>query len=563
MQEEQEPMSGAPEEDPFELLHKHDVMKQFDELSFKQKWSRVFAGLKQPITSGEHKWARLQMLRLLSPLAAVLVPLLMLFLIAILAQFNPEPNTSTEVTIVEPTPMEDLEELEEPEIEELEPPEPVEMEMEVVSDAPSMSEDVNAPTADAASVQPAEFDSVAQVKSPVVMRGIMGSRNPGAQGAALGRYGGGHTVKSVLRALRWLAKNQNEDGSWGKDKPAMASLALLAYLAHGDTPASEEFGTTVEKALRFLVEAQTPDGHFKGKDGHDYTQPIAAYALAEAYGMTRVPMLKEAAVKAIEVVVKGQNPTGSFNYNLKPSDRDDLSYAGWCVQALKAASIAGLESEVPGIKEAKEKAVDGIKGHFRGNEESGVFGYKRGGGGSQGLTGVGILCLQFLGKPNDPMIRKGFRNLEEKYAFNWEDPPRGSIVYYWYYNTQAYFQVGGQMWDNWNKQFSHGLVEQQEIQSKEESGYVDHKGRPQETGFWTSPAEREHNAGNDEVMDTMLCTLMLEVYYRYLPTFQQVPEEEIEEELGSEDDLVIEIVSTSPARLAPERQERQLVAYNP
>ncbi|MFU8781399.1 MAG: hypothetical protein ACNA71_10315, partial [Kiritimatiellia bacterium] len=209
-------------EDPFAVLHEHDLMKLFDELSFKQKWQRVFAGLKQERESGEHKWARLQMIRLLSPLMALLIPILMLFIIAFLAQFTPRSTQSFQVTVVDPTPMEPLDEIEIPEPERLELPDPVDVQVDVASDMPSLPSDVISPPAETASVQPAEFDSVAQIRSPVMMAGIMGGRNPGTRGAALGRYGGGgHTEQAVLRALRWLAKNQNEDGSWGRSKPAM------------------------------------------------------------------------------------------------------------------------------------------------------------------------------------------------------------------------------------------------------------------------------------------------------------------------------------------------------
>ena len=61
---------------------------------------------------------------------------------------------------------------------------------------------------------------------------------------------------AVLLALRWLKKNQESDGSWGKTKPAMTSLALLTYLAHAETPDSAEFGFTVEQAMRWLLENQ-------------------------------------------------------------------------------------------------------------------------------------------------------------------------------------------------------------------------------------------------------------------------------------------------------------------
>ncbi len=542
-QEPEQPLDIT--EDPFDALRKHDLLRLFDELSFRQKWKRVFQGLKQQKESGEYKWAKLQLLRLLSPFAAVLVPVLMLFLIALLAQFTPRSEQSFQVTVIDPTPMEELDDFEVPEVEPIEPPDPVDVQVDVVSDVASVPTDVASPPADTASVQPAEFDSVAQVRSPVVLTGMLGSRNPGTRGAAVSQFGGGHTTQSVLRALRWLAKNQNDDGSWGVSKPAMTSLALLAYLAHGETPASEEFGRVVENGLRFLTGAQQDNGHFRGRDRHDYTQPIAAYALAEAYGMTKTPMLRDAAVKAIERVVRGQNPAGSWDYRLDPqSSRNDISYAGWCVQALKAAEIAGLTREIPGITNAMRRAVAGINANFRADGDIGGFGYTSPSS-THGLSGVGVLALQFLGEAQSREARLGLAGLN-RWPFDWENPRGRSPVYWWYYNTQAFFQEGGGVWDQWNDVFSHVLVREQGVISAEESGYVDHTGTPRAIGYWDSPAESELTQGNGRVMDTILCALMLTVYYRYLPTFQRIETEEIERELGTDDDLIIEIVQTAP-----------------
>jgi hypothetical protein len=544
-------------EEAYEVFNEHDMMKLFEELSFREKWHRVSEGLKQPKESGEHKWAKLQMLRLLAPAAAVVVPILMLLLITLLAQLTPEPVKTIKTKIVEPEPIEELEEIEEPEIEPIEPPEPTDVEMDVSADMPSLPSETITPPAEQASVQPADFDSVAIVKSPVMMSGILGSRSPGARGAALGKYGGGGTSLTVLRALRWLAKNQNSDGSWNKSKPAMTSLAVLAYLAHGDTPSSEEFGSVVENALRFLTDAQGPDGRFAGRDGHDYTQPICAYALAEAYGMTKNPTVKEAAVKALEVVVKGQNPSGGFNYGLKPSSRDDTSYMAWCVQALKAGKFAGLYSDVEGLEECMEKAVDGFRKNYGEANGYGGFGYT-GPSSSHGLSGAGVLCMQFLGEAKSKEVRNTLPTLE-KFPFSWEEPGKGKI-YYWYYNTQAFFQEGGAVWDNWNNQFKQPLMKAQTVIGKEASGYVDHKGNPQEIGFWDADEHLTgHNQGNNPVFSTILCTLMLEVYYRYLPTFQQIPEQEIKEELGGDDDIEIEIVSTPD--FAPEAKKDQRLAH--
>jgi len=541
MAENPAPLGGLDELELLEEGHHHDLLELFEELSFREKWERVFEGLRQPPDTGAYKWARLQTIRLLSPAAAVVVPILFFILIALFASLTPEATRSVEVKVVEPEPMEELEDIEEPMEDPLEPPEP---DMDFTTTDPNLIPDaVAAPPTDF-SPQPVEFDAVAMVKSPVIMKGIYGSRNPGARGQAMARFGGEGTEASVMRALRWLKRNQLDDGSWNVCKPAMTSLALLAYLAHGDTPASEEFGSTVEAAICYLIESQQPSGQFTGRDGSDYTQPIAAYALAEAFGLTKVPQIRGAAIKALRRVVNGQNPTGGFNYNLKPTDaRDDTSYMGWCVQALKAAKMAGLSSEFPNFDTVWKKSIAGFQKNYGESGGVGGFGYCGKGGGGERLTGVGVLCLQFLGASRSKECRGGVRGLNRA-VFRWHNIPEAwaqSPIYYWYYITQAKFHEGGETWNSWNRQFSPTLVKQQKIIPKERSGYVDHRGRPQETGSWISPGEREHNGGNGEMMDTILCCLMLEVYYRYLPTFKP-PKIEKDQEIEDKDaDIPIDI----------------------
>jgi len=540
-------MNGHPEsvvgevvENASEALHSHDLMNCFDELSFHDKWRHVFAGLKEPRQSGEHKWARLQIMRLLSPLMAVIVPVLMIGLITLLAQMTPELPASTPISLVAEKPDEVLDKIEPPdEVKPLEPPEPIDVPMVSSTDMQSSPEDIVTTPVETANVQLTAWDSVPMVKSPLVIR-LPPSRSPVGQIDAVRKHVGEHTIAPVLRALRWLAKNQNDDGSWGLTKPAITSLALLAYLAHGETPASPEFGRAVEAGLRYLLKAQKPDGRFVGADGHDYTQPIAAFALAEAYGMTRIPQIKEAAVKAIREVIKGQNPSGGFNYSLKPSDRDDTSYMAWCVQALKAANVAGLAHDVEGLDACMQKAILGFRKNYGEANGYGGFGYT-GPSASHGISGAGVLCMQFLGEAKSKEVRSALPMLQQKWAFNWDEPPAGSVVYYWYYITQVFFMEGGPAWESWNQQFSHGLTKAQDVIGKDASGYVDHEGHAQEIGSWTSPAKNEHNGGNGKVMDTILCTLMLEVYYRYLPNSMQIPEDVVNKDLGQEDDLTIEI----------------------
>ncbi len=528
-------------EDSFTTLHGHDWMAIFDDLTFREKWTHVVAGLKESKESGEHKWARLQILRLLSPLMAVVVPVLLIALITLLAQIKPEPEPSTPVRYIDAVQPETLDEILLPAVEPPEPPEPVDTLVDVPTATQLVATEALSPSSGTVSEQKLDaLDSVPMANSPFRIGFPPSIRGEDRQKKALGDEDAVHTGVPVLRALRWLARNQNEDGSWGKTKPAMTALALLAYLAHDDTPASPEFGSTVEAGLRYLVGAQQPNGRFAGADGHDYTQPIAAYALAEAYGMTRVPQLKDAAVKAVNVVIAGQNPSGGFNYGLKPSSRDDTSYMAWCVQALKAAKVAGLSAYAPGLDACMQKSVLGFRKNYGEANGYGGFGYT-GPSTVHGLSGAGVLCMQILGEARSREVCNTLPMLQQKWAFDWEKPPAGSVVYYWYYITQALFHEGGTAWGVWNKQFSHGLVAAQEIIDKDNSGYVDHKGNAHEIGSWTSPANNEHTGGNGKVMDTILCTLMLEVYYRYLPAFLKDREGGVHDGIGSLNDLEIEI----------------------
>lgn len=501
----------------------HDIMELFEELSFREKWKKVSAGLKQPKDSGEYKWAKLQMIRLSAPAAAIVVPVILIMIVGLLAAIAPPPPQKVEVSIIEPEQVEELEDIKEEIIEPPDPPEPEEVEpTDIISDSPYAGADPTAtpgPVADF-SPQPTTFDAVAIVKSPVVMRGIYGSRSPGARGSALAGGGGGSvTEAAVLRALRYLKKNQNEDGSWETVKPAMTSFALLCYLAHGETPSSEEFGETVEKAIRYLLSIHNGNGRFNGEGA--YGLPIIAYALCEAYGMTQVPDIKYVAEYALREIIKGQHPSGGWDYGCRQNDRDDTSVMGWCAQALKAGKMAGLE--VDGLDEACKKSIDGFKKNFQGGYEMGGFGYT--GPSMSGLSPIGALCMQLHGAGDQEQV-KGSLNLfktEKWMLYDLDQPSLGAAsLYYWYYLTQVKFYAGGETWNEWNKIFSPELVKKQNIIKKDDSGYVDHKGEPRDIGFWDQ--YKGHGHENNPVFSTVLCTLQLEVYYRYLPTFKAAAE---------------------------------------
>ena len=390
--------------------------------------------------------------------------------------------------------------------------------------APALPEQQRSlPTAMAETLQPTRC-------MPGFKKFIGDSRGGEMRSTLLASKGGDQmTEDAVLRALRWLKKNQQADGSWKSQKIAMTGLALLTFLAHDERPSySPEFGETVEKALGFLLGSQKPDGHFNGVDGNEYAHPIAAYALCEAYGMTLNPNVKDAAERALLPIIKGQHPTGGWNYRMDPSVskedgkyRDDTSYMGWCAQALKAAKLAQLHAD--GLDKALKLTVIG----FRKNADpNGGFGYTAPGQG--GLTSVGTLCMQLLGASAAPEVRKSLALMDGwRPSFDAKSPVSGSIQYACYYATQAKFHAGGKPWADWNKEMTALYLKAQQV---EKGAIKDANGRDADIGWWVN-----QDAHTDRpVMDTCLAALQLMVYYRNLQTTGSAATKPPEETLASQ-----------------------------
>lgn len=83
----------------------------------------------------------------------------------------------------------------------------------------------------------------------------------------------------------------------------------------------------------------------------------------------------------------------------------------------------------------------------------------------------------------------------------WTEQPS---TYAWYYGTLALFQHGGPEWERWNEVMTTELLANQR-----KDGTA--------AGSW-DPVDRWATIGG-RVYQTTICTLTLEVYYRYLPMY--------------------------------------------
>ena len=328
---------------------------------------------------------------------------------------------------------------------------------------------------------------------------------------------------SVIKALNWLNQDQNADGSWGNNaKGAMTGFALLCYLGHCELTDSPEYGEAVAKGIKYLVElGDEKDGWLyvtNQKHGSAYAHGIATYALAEAYGMTEKQFILPVLKKAIQRIVAGQKSDGGWVYMVENPGVDNLrfvdfgnkgpsdtSVSGWQFQALKAAYNTG--AVFPDIEEALEASIKNFYRVY--SNQNGSFGYKNKSHKTDNhkLTGVGSLGLQSWkhGHPSEEEKRATLKKAMEHILKNnlaMDYASGDANLYSWYYDAQALFNYGGAYWTAWNRKMEPMLINSQLADGS----------WPKEGGGKTSS-----QGGKDaEVYRTTLCTLMLEVYYRYV-----------------------------------------------
>jgi hypothetical protein len=542
---EEAPLSA---EELFEQ-HKADIESAFEERGFFRRMKDMLVGLSKPHSSPEFKLARVELQRLAAPIAAITVPIVFIVVLIVVTAVQGQSGRKIEVEVAhsQEEEAELEEEAEQEEIVEQTPPEEM---VDIVVDTPMVGPVTDmvtpsaAPTQTAApvSVKPAAQDSVALIKSPVTMKSMTGSRTPGSIGkftSGGNMYGDATTEATVLKALRWLKHTQQPNGSWGGGGTPISNtgLAILSYLAHGETPSSKEFGPTVQKALQFLIDSlckrKDKTGKevvsFKGTDGNEYATLIATYALCEAYGMTRNPNTKIVAMQTLQRIVDNQSPTGGWDYGINSkSTRDDMSFAGWALQALKAGKMAGMHPK--GLDECIKKAIKCLKTR---NFNKVGFNYTAGGG-ATGLTATGCLAMQLLGYMNEPEVKTSLETMRPwKPSFDGapkgtkltEGLPNANPQYYCYYASQCKYQAGMcqgatpanvKAWQDWNMGMK-ALYPRTMVTLPEKINGPD--GKPRAMGYWKY---KDKTCGGDKAptMATCLAALQMMVYYRYLPTTQ-------------------------------------------
>ncbi len=329
---------------------------------------------------------------------------------------------------------------------------------------------------------------------------------------------------AIDRALDWLSRQQNRDGSFAAPdsaQPAATSLAIMAYLSRGHLPGEGPYGPLLDHGIDFVVHCQHPNGMLAlagagssstGKTAN-YNHAIAALMLTEVYGMTdptRAARLKPAILAALEFTRQNQtqpkdDPTdrGAWRYLGAASRSDsDLSVTAWQIMFLRSAKNA--EFDVP--KQFIDDAIGFVRRCW--DDSQGIFYYKKSGTEhrwSRGMFGAGILSLAMAGEHQTRIAqRAGDWLLGHPYRRFGEQIGSGDRFFYsTYYCSQAMAQLGGRHWNQFFPAMVNALLAGQRA-----------------SGDWPpEPYGSDRNFGN--AYTTAMAVLSLTPPLQLLPVYQR------------------------------------------
>jgi hypothetical protein len=413
------------------------------------------------------------------------------------------------------------------------PDEPEPVEPTEPTDAPTETEEVAEPTP---TVEENEFRTADPAAAwrregtagEGAATGVTGAIGLGPGGIGAGAPPGGPVSRpggsirsrggpAVGRALRWLARHQLPDGSWGgvesvsscgrctapgkRDyRAAMTGIAILAFTGAGHSHRRGQYADELKLAARYLATRQEDDGSFHPRGTPEderemYGNAIATFALSELYRHTRSPQLRSSATRAVRFLERAQAPYAGWRY--QPGSREtDTSVTGWVMLALASAENAGVKVNPVtryGIRDWLERVTEPTT--YR-------IGYSRRGEGSLGMTATGLVLRLLTGEERGTKpVKAELRLLRDNlpcWPLKLEPSPPGNPpdLVYWYFGAIATGRLSGEAARAWNRTLERMLVAHQDA-----GGHLDGSFPP--PGRWSVVGGR--------VFATALAALVLEI----------------------------------------------------
>ena len=367
---------------------------------------------------------------------------------------------------------------------------------------------------------PASGPALAIASEPPDLLASFSLRSPEVRKELVTAMGGTEASEAAVdRGLAWLVAHQGPAGNWSFDDlhcqghrcdaPGNArvdaggtGLALMALLGAGHSPAKGAHAAAVRRGVDWLVAHQRPDGGLAEPGGSQmYGHGFAAIALCEAFGLGADPALREPAARAVRFIVDAQDPaTGGWRY--QPRGGGDTSVFGWQLMTLKSAEMAGL----PVPAETYRLATRWLDSVASGPQRH-LYAYQPHNEVRDSMTAEALLCRQYLGAARrDGGMAAGGLYLRSHLP-RWD----ARHTYYWYYATQVMYHLQGEDWAAWNGKLRDMLVVAQVKEGPAAGSWHPHQPAPDK---WGDQGGR--------LYETALSLLILEVYYRHLPLYQQL-----------------------------------------
>jgi len=293
-------------------------------------------------------------------------------------------------------------------------------------------------------------------------------------------------VDAIIHGLNWLAKNQDDDGGWGKrdldssgksfagneqHRDAMTSLALINFLQFCPHRFCTAYPKTIQRAIKYLTKSKADkyakfnkEGRFTEltiKEGTEFMHAhcLRASALCIAYTVFKEKTLKEYAVKATQVTIDGQHESGGWSTDFKKTKdaKVDLVVSAWAIENFYYFALSGITSLQ--IDESMDDSVDYIKSlqtsgggfkRFLSDHES-----------QDNLTGAGVYCMYLWKNAKSPESKSGL----EKIVHERLKLSLGNLhSFEMFFNTMlAYISTNftSKYWREWNKGYQFVLIDSQ------------------------------------------------------------------------------------------------------
>jgi hypothetical protein len=303
--------------------------------------------------------------------------------------------------------------------------------------------------------------------------------------------------KAIDSGLSFLADRQQTDGSFGAGgysrDVAVAGLAGMAFMASGSTPGRGPYGAETERCVRYILENTQDNGYINvsgsGSHGPMYGHGFATLFLAEAYGMSQRPELRDKLSRAVKLIVETQNKEGGWRYQPVRNDAD-LSVTICQIMALRAARNAGLHVPATTIDNCTKyvKKCQNLDGGFMYMASGGQSAFPR--------SAAGVVALYSAGIYEGDEVTNGLTyvmdHIPRGVGFNRES----HYFYGHYYAVQAMWIKGGDYWRQWYPAIRDELIARQRTD-----------------GSWMDSICQEYG--------TAMASIILQIPNNYLPIFQR------------------------------------------